>query len=145
MRAAGHATWSIPVGRGQLLISGQLDAWRYRDRDAAAFDTYWRRAVAEAATAAQQAARAANLRAGGAQSRSPDADHRMLIRAWTASRQGRVVPEGQVPQLAALLQSAIDPPSERVMLRPMRWMWWWAPFALCLGIEWWLRRRSGQI
>ncbi|HET9267027.1 MAG TPA: hypothetical protein VFO31_02635, partial [Vicinamibacterales bacterium] len=84
MQAVGHATWSMPVGRGRLLISGQLDAWRYRDRDSAAFDTHWRRAVAHVATAAQQAARAANLRAGGAQSRTPDADDRLLIRAWTA-------------------------------------------------------------
>lgn len=143
MQASGPATWSIAVGRGRLVISGQLDGWRYRDRDAAAFDTHWRRAVAEVATAAQQAARAANLRAGDEPSRTPDADDRTLIRAWTASHQGRVVPEAQVPQLAALLQSAIDPPHERVRVRPMRWMWWWAPFALCLGTEWWIRRRSG--
>ena len=56
-QATGHATWTMPFGRGRLVVSGQLDAWRYRDRDTAAFETYWRRAVADAAAEAQHAAR----------------------------------------------------------------------------------------
>ena len=144
-QSAGHATWSMPFGRGRLVVSGQLDAWRYRDRDASAFDSYWRRAVADAAAAAQHAARPSPPFAGVALRRAPDEDDRALIRAWAASRQGRVVAEGAVSQLAEALSQAIEPPDERVVLRPMRWMWWWVPFGLCLGVEWWLRRRSGQI
>jgi len=47
-----------------------------------------------------------------------------------------------VSQLAETLAQTIDPPHERVRLHPMRWMWWWVPFGLCLGGEWWLRRRT---
>jgi hypothetical protein len=142
---AGHATWSMAIGRGRLVVSGQLDGWRYRDRDAAAFDTYWRRAVAGAAAAARQAAAPASPPAGAAPRRAADEDDRALIRAWTASRQGRVVAEHEVSQLAEALAQSIEPPDERVLLHPMRWMGWWVPFGLCLGVEWWLRRRAGQI
>lgn len=142
---AGHATWTMPFGRGRLVVSGQMDAWRYRDRDAAAFDTYWRRAIAGAAAAAKRAERPAPPLAVAAQRRAPHEDDRALIRAWTASRQGRVVAERDASLLAESLAHAIRSPDERAVLRPMRWVWWWVPFGLCLGIEWWLRRRSGQI
>lgn len=142
-QSAGHATWGMPFGRGTLVVSGQLDAWRYRDRDAAAFDTYWRHTIADAAAAAQHAARPSPPGAGAR--RAPDEDDRALIRAWAASRQGRVVAEHQVSQLAEALAQAVEPPDERVRLHPMRWMWWWVPFGLCLGVEWWLRRRGGRI
>jgi hypothetical protein len=141
----GHATWSMPFGRGRLVVSGQLDAWRYRDRDATAFDTYWRRAAAGAAAAAQHAMAPASPLAHAAPGRAPVGDDRALIRAWTESRQGRVVAERDVPSMAEALSRIIEPPDERVLLHPMRWMWWWVPFGLCLGVEWWLRRRSGQI
>ena len=36
--------------------------------------------------------------------------------------------------------SATEAPLEG---RPMRSPWWLLPFASCLGVEWWLRRRSG--
>ena len=141
----GHATWSMPFGRGRLVVSGQLDAWRYRDRDATAFDTYWRRAAAGAAAAAQHAMAHASAPPQAAPRRAPAGDDRALIRAWTASRHGRVVAERDVLQLAEALAQTIEPPDERVLLHPMRWMWWWVPFGVCLGVEWWLRRRSGQI
>jgi len=144
-QATGHATWTMPFGRGRLVVSGQLDSWRYRDRNAAAFDTYWRRSVADAAAAAQPAARSSPPLAGAAPERAPQEDDRALIRAWAASRHGRVVTEHELSQLAAAVTQAIAPPDERVLLRPMRWVWWWVPFGLCLGVEWWLRRRSGQI
>ena len=31
----------------------------------------------------------------------------------------------------------------RVPIHPMRSPWWILPFTLCLGVEWWMRRRSG--
>jgi hypothetical protein len=144
-QATGHSTWTMPFGRGRLVVSGQLDAWRYRDRDAAAFDTYWRRAVADAAAAAQHAARPAPPLAGAALRRAPEEDDRALIRAWAASRHGRVVAEHDLSQLAEAVAQAVEPPDERVLLRPMRWVWWWVPFGVCLGVEWWLRRRPGQV
>jgi len=35
-----------PVGAGRLLISGALDAWRYRANHDAAFDRFWQAAIA---------------------------------------------------------------------------------------------------
>jgi hypothetical protein len=43
--------WQRPVGRGLLVVSGALDAWRYRAADAG-FDDFWRRVIAAAAAAA---------------------------------------------------------------------------------------------
>jgi hypothetical protein len=37
--------WSIPVGAGQLTISGAVDAWHHRD-DAGGFDAFWTSLVA---------------------------------------------------------------------------------------------------
>ena len=144
-QATGHATWTMPFGRGRLVVSGQLDAWRYRDRDTAAFDTYWRRTVTGAAAAAQHAARLSPPLADAAPRRAPEEDDRALIRAWAASRHGRVVAEHDLSQLAEAVAQSVEPTDERVLLHPMRWAWWWVPFGLCLGVEWWLRRRAGQV
>ena len=144
-QATGHATWTMPFGRGRLVVSGQLDAWRYRDRDAAAFDTYWRRAVSDAAAAAEHAARPSPPIAGAAPRRAPEEDDRAMIRVWATSRNGRVVAEHEMSQLAETVAKAVAPPDERVLMHPMRWVWWWVPFGLCLGVETWLRRRAGQM
>lgn len=40
-----------PMGSGRLVISTAMDAWRYRDHDAGAFDRFWRSVVAEGAAA----------------------------------------------------------------------------------------------
>jgi hypothetical protein len=45
----------LPVGAGQLLISGALDAWRFRANDNAAFDRFWQSAVGGVAAAVQPA------------------------------------------------------------------------------------------
>lgn len=37
-----------PRGNGRLVVSGAMDAWRYRDADAGAFDGFWRSVVLEA-------------------------------------------------------------------------------------------------
>jgi hypothetical protein len=43
--------WQRPVGRGLLVVSGALDAWRYRAADVG-FDDFWRRVIADAAASA---------------------------------------------------------------------------------------------
>jgi hypothetical protein len=45
----------LPVGAGQLLISGALDAWRFRANDNDAFDRFWQSAVGGLAAAVQPA------------------------------------------------------------------------------------------
>ncbi|MEJ7811701.1 MAG: hypothetical protein WKG32_14915 [Gemmatimonadaceae bacterium] len=50
--AAGQPViWRSAVGAGLLVVSGALDAWRYRDRSASAFDEYWRGLIADVASA----------------------------------------------------------------------------------------------
>ncbi len=41
--------WRSPVGSGSLIVSGALDAWRFRDQAVSGFDTFWRSLLAEAA------------------------------------------------------------------------------------------------
>lgn len=43
--------WSEPVGAGTLIVSGALDAWRYRDPASSSFDRFWQLTVADAADA----------------------------------------------------------------------------------------------
>ena len=40
-----------PVANGRIVVSGAMDAWRYRDSDAGAFDRFWRSLVLETAAA----------------------------------------------------------------------------------------------
>jgi hypothetical protein len=46
--------WETPVGAGRLIVSGAVDAWRFRDRSASSFDRFWRMVIADAATSAPQ-------------------------------------------------------------------------------------------
>jgi hypothetical protein len=41
------AVWRTSVGAGRLIVSGALDAWRFRDRSG--FDGFWRAQIVEAA------------------------------------------------------------------------------------------------
>ena len=41
--------WRSAIGAGELIVSGALDAWRYRDPAVSAFDAFWRMTVASAA------------------------------------------------------------------------------------------------
>jgi len=41
------AVWLTPVGAGRLVVSGALDAWRFRDRSG--FEGFWRGLIAETA------------------------------------------------------------------------------------------------
>jgi hypothetical protein len=47
------AVWQTSVGAGRLVVSGALDAWRFRDRSD--FEGFWRRLVAETAQASPPA------------------------------------------------------------------------------------------
>jgi len=40
-----------PTGNGRIVVSGAMDAWRYRDADGGAFDRFWRSLVFESAAA----------------------------------------------------------------------------------------------
>jgi hypothetical protein len=44
--------WATAVGAGRLVVSGALDAWRYRERELSAFDRVWQQLVVEAAAIA---------------------------------------------------------------------------------------------
>jgi hypothetical protein len=221
--------WKSPVGAGQLLVSGALDAWRYRDHAVSAFDRFWQNAVADAASAAPRrltlhvanpvlqpgaqtalsvtvrdvalqpgpagratvsafiesdsasAPRRAPIRLwpdGGAGNfsgsfRAPAAtgnyrvvvtgdgaraetplivaaqvgratpDNAGLLAAWTTARGGRFLSAPQLAELPALLTAAIHPAPHLERWHPLRAAWWILPFALLLGFEWWLRRRTG--
>ena len=39
----------LPIGGGRVVVSGAMDAWRYRDLDAGGFDQFWRSLIAESA------------------------------------------------------------------------------------------------
>lgn len=53
-RSGAHsAIVVLPVGHGRIVVSGAMDAWRYRDQDAGGFDRFWRSLIAEGAAAGQ--------------------------------------------------------------------------------------------
>ncbi|MEX0907163.1 MAG: hypothetical protein WD054_02445, partial [Gemmatimonadota bacterium] len=41
--------WSTPVGGGRLIVSGALDAWRFRQEERSAFERFWPGLIARAA------------------------------------------------------------------------------------------------
>ncbi|TVP44296.1 MAG: hypothetical protein EA350_12000 [Gemmatimonadales bacterium] len=41
--------WRRPVGKGQLVVSGALDSWQFRDPETTTFEPAWRELVGEAA------------------------------------------------------------------------------------------------
>jgi hypothetical protein len=45
---ARTVVWGVPVGAGQMIVSGALDAWQFRD---ASFERFWQTLLAEAADA----------------------------------------------------------------------------------------------
>jgi len=48
---ARPVVWTARRGEGRVLVSGALDAWRFRADEASAFDRFWRAAVSSAALA----------------------------------------------------------------------------------------------
>jgi hypothetical protein len=217
-----------PTGNGRIVVSGAMDAWRYRDLDAgptdslgaSVFDTFWRSLVAESAAAGEalQLSFDRTLAARGSRSRFTIQARRMTpptsseasatarcgseaaatIRLGPAGRVGsftgelplatsgscrieatiddrhvtgsiavadrpafgveqtltklerRVIASGGVTAAAgqeatiarAVVGEALSP-DVAVTVYPMRAWWWILPFAGCLSIEWWLRRRRG--
>jgi len=129
--------WRTSVGRGSLVVSGALDAWRFRDAHDQSFAAYWRGVVSRAG----EAASARNVSTGPAPKFEPD--ERKLVDAWSQSRGGRVVRESALATLAPALAEALSPVTERRPYRPMQSGWWMVPFAAALGFEWWSRRRNG--
>ena len=43
--------WQSAVGAGRLVVSGALDAWRFRDSAESQFDRFWQRVIGDAASA----------------------------------------------------------------------------------------------
>lgn len=50
---ARTVVWRMPVGLGELLVSGAFDAWRYRDTAQSTFDATWRDLLEQAASRRQ--------------------------------------------------------------------------------------------
>lgn len=55
--------WRSSIGAGQLIVSGALDAWRFRDRSTMSFDRFWRSIIADAVSNASPAIEIATDRA----------------------------------------------------------------------------------
>jgi len=77
---------------------------------------------------------------GGMRRARPDDDR---WQAATTVRGGMVATVDDIDHLSRVLEAHRN--HERPVERrsPMRSAWWLAPFAACLGAEWWLRRRAG--
>ena len=56
---------------------------------------------------------------------------------------GHIANAGNETELARVLDDETPTMSRVVTAHPMRPAWWMIPFAACLSIEWWLRRRAG--
>jgi hypothetical protein len=209
-----------PHGRGRIIVSGAMDAWRYRDASSV-FESFWTQIVWDAAVAAGAPLRVttdpivatpgARVRIDAVLQQMSDVpgaltaravlrcgDEESFVRLWPAARPGTfaghftasasgacridaaigdqrgaapllvsssfepplgpanrldrlieahggtMVSEHELgPLVAALRQKLPSTPDVR-QWHPMRSTWWMAPFVLCLGTEWWLRRRAGQ-
>lgn len=82
----GHpAIVLTPAGHGRVIVSGAMDAWRYRDADDGAFDRFWRSLALESATAgaALRAEMAEPIAAPGTRMRFVVRYHRMVETAGT--------------------------------------------------------------
>lgn len=219
-----------PSGAGRIIVSGAMDAWRYRDADEGAFDRAWQTLVADAASAggrpldvaldrsvvrpAEDVRVTARLRSMAAPDAAvglsatikcgdqparmlrlwPTGDRRRFTARISASVSGtcelsvsssapvsatatahlvvaedihrgaipdkgsdpgrllelitrvagaRIVEAGDETTLARDVQRLVPLERAATAVRPMRSPWWIVPFAGCLGVEWWLRRRHG--
>ncbi|MCA1585936.1 MAG: hypothetical protein LC791_14590 [Acidobacteria bacterium] len=216
---------AVPAGEGRVIVSGALDAWRYRGENEAAFDAFWRSLVAEAAslggrplevvaeprvpapgesvhvevTRRSLRAPVENVRIGVTV--TCEGQPQRVIRVWPSSRdrfegaftaaapgpcelQAEASGDEREEATAAIVVAAAPPRSMRpdsfssvqrlvgaygaleiragdeaalaasllgriarpigpVAVHPMRSPWWIVPFVICLGAEWWHRRRKG--
>jgi hypothetical protein len=209
---------TMPRGEGRVLLSGAMDAWRFRAADNGAFDRFWQSTIAGLALAAPPpiaiAVAPPLLRPGeqgdlivrvrprdvASVSASLDSDQPIRLRPepeagvyrgrftaksapgrstlevrasggrpMTASRTLLVQPDVQrvrqtatpslsmlasshrgidvtpdhVADLERFLRNALASPRTTLVRHPMRSVWWIVPFAACLSVEWWMRRRRG--
>lgn len=219
---------SSPAGRGRIIVSGAMDAWRYRHLDggpstslrASAFDRFWRSLAAQGAAAGEALTLDfdRSLSAPGSRAEFTLRDRRLepqstveasaiwrcndgpaaSLRVWPAGtlgefagklpaasngfctvdaavgdRQvsgsiaivdrpsrgvdvtlqkletmargsgGAIARAGDAGAIAHALAATASPVSRVVSVHPMRAPWWILPFAGCLSVEWWLRRRNG--
>ena len=91
-------------------------------------------------TTNQQTGSATFLVATGARVARPGGPPLSLL---AESRGGQNVAPSDMPTFAKTIRASIVSPTMRIERRPMRSAWWLAPFAACLGGEWYLRRRRG--
>jgi hypothetical protein len=206
---ANDIVWATTIGAGQIIVSGALDSWKYRDRTTSGFDEFWRSTISRAAREASQVVTiqaTPNLarpgervaikvtvrdslatptvqldsnpvqmwrgdRAGeyvGMVRAPSDGEHWLNAFAGGARVEAPLVVRGNVSRVATddwstvsrvarasggvggSLDSVVSAVKERVVRerRPERWWpmrsaWWIVPFALLLGLEWFVRRRRG--
>ncbi|MGH7467850.1 MAG: hypothetical protein ACRENP_07650 [Longimicrobiales bacterium] len=122
--------WQMSVGAGRLVVSGALDAWKYRDAATSLFDEFWRALIADAAQAAAPPVEAAlqSVLAPGER-----ADVLLTIRAATLSdattararisaslagpdgpTQLRLWPDGPVGRVRGVVRAPTTPGTYRV-------------------------------
>jgi hypothetical protein len=127
--------WHSAVGAGQLIVSGALDAWRYRDASLSSFPDFWQTLIAEAAEAAPPAIdirlAAARLEPGektdvtvwlrDAALRSVNGEPvRATVRAILEKPDGREVvrllPDGPIGRLRGSLRAPATPGPYRIVV-----------------------------
>jgi hypothetical protein len=220
-RAGGAPSIVVtPSGRGRIVVSGAMDAWRYRHLDSGAFERFWRSVIADAAMDGEPVSIDLGVTLVSQTNRVPFSLRRhsfeaqtssdvavsvtcgdaaaIPVRAWPAGAADEFV--GEIPAAAgdrcivnaavngrsattgyavaprvragvdatlaklvrqaratggvfaesgdeaAIARALRDQSSDSsliVTVYPMRSAWWILPFAACLSIEWWLRRRAG--
>lgn len=52
LAGGGVIVQDVPLGAGRVIVSGALDAWRYRSADGEAFARFWRAVIGDAASSA---------------------------------------------------------------------------------------------
>lgn len=209
---------SVPHGDGTLILSGAMDAWRFRAADGNAFDRFWQATIAGAAlavpppiaidvdppvlrpgesgrvvvrvrthgatavsaaidsgvpirllpqpelglfggafTAKHDAGRSTlQVRTAGAaaasasrtvlvqrDAASPGAIDSPSLSMLASSHRGIDVTPDRLADLERFVRTTVTPPRTTTIRHPMRSAWWMAPFAMCLSVEWWSRRRRG--
>jgi hypothetical protein len=75
----------------------------------------------------------------------PVQDDHNLIAAWASSHGGIAVPATRSEDVRQALNRLLHSTPQQTPWHPMRSPWWILPFGLCLGIEWWQRRRRGLL
>lgn len=100
----------LPSGFGRIVVSGAMDAWRYRDLDSGGFDRFWQSLIAESAASGEGPRLAFDqlLAAGGERARFTLHDRRMSAAA--SSEASAVARCGAGPAMAIRLWPA-GPPS----------------------------------